>query len=348
MLRIEMLPARHGDALLIEYGAKRSPRRVLIDGGTPGSLAALEARLAAIGRPVDLELLVVTHVDLDHIGGALALLTASPRLVRPQEIWFNAWQHLFPPDRMGGAQGEGLSTAITSARLKTKWNKAFKHRSVVVPDEGPLPVIPLEGGAKITLLSPTWDKLTRMQKAWENDCKRARLVPGHGAAPADVLGKRSPPEVLDVEALAATKFKQDSAPANGSSIAFIFEHAKKRVLLAADSHPGVLEASLARLGGALEVDAWKISHHGSQNNSNHALLSRVRCPRYLISTDSGTFGHPDPEAIARIVKQPGKKAIYFNYDTPYTRIWSDANTCRKYRYEAIYADDVDGQLAIEL
>jgi hypothetical protein len=43
MLRLEMLPAHHGDALLVEYGT--GPRhRILIDGRTPESLDAVDAR----------------------------------------------------------------------------------------------------------------------------------------------------------------------------------------------------------------------------------------------------------------------------------------------------------------
>jgi hypothetical protein len=33
MLRVEMLPAGHGDALLVEYGSPDCPHRILIDGG---------------------------------------------------------------------------------------------------------------------------------------------------------------------------------------------------------------------------------------------------------------------------------------------------------------------------
>ena len=140
MLRIEMLPAHHGDALLIEYGkTKKELHRVLIDGGTPGSKAAVVKRLAAInkGKPVPLELFVVTHVDEDHIGGALAMLMMKPLPFKPKDVWFNAWQHLFPPDQMGAKQGEGLTRAIEKAKLP--WNKAFDGKSIVVPDKGKLP-----------------------------------------------------------------------------------------------------------------------------------------------------------------------------------------------------------------
>jgi beta-lactamase superfamily II metal-dependent hydrolase len=349
VLRIEMLPGHHGDALMVEYGPRRAPFRVLIDGGTPASFGAVKQRLEKIGRPVALELMVVTHVDADHIGGALALLAHRPKLASPKEIWFNAFQHLFPPDQLGPVQGEGLTTAIEQAGLKARWNKQFASRSVVVPDRGPLPVLRLAGGAALTLLSPSWPKLAKMQKAWIDACKKADILPGRGVEPTDVLGKRPPPVALDIEQLAAVKFAQDAAPANGSSIAFLFEHGGKRLLLTGDAHPGVLAGSIDRLPDRLAVDAWKVSHHGSRANSSPALLGKVDCPRFLISTDSGTFGHPDPEAIARIVQRPGEKTLYFNYDTPYTRPWADAALRQKYSYTAVYPDDGrDGHLAVEL
>jgi beta-lactamase superfamily II metal-dependent hydrolase len=346
MLRIEMLPAHHGDALLIEYGTAKKPFRVLIDGGTRRSLDAVKRRLGEIGTPVALELMVVTHVDDDHIGGALALLTSKPKLIAPKDVWFNAFKHLFPPDRLGPAQGEGLSTAIQRAKLP--WNGAFENGSVVVPDAGALPKIKLGGDATITLLSPSWSKLEKMRKTWKDACKAAHLVPGKGAEPTDVLGKRPPPKRLDVEALVKDKFTQDAAPANGTSIGFLFEHQKKRLLLTGDAHPAVLADSLDRLGGKQRLDAWKISHHGSRANSSPSLLDRVDCSRFLISTNSDTFGHPDPEAIARIVARPGKKTIYFNYDTPYTRPWSDVTLRQNHKYAAVYGDVVEGWLAIDL
>jgi len=350
-----MLPARHGDSLLIEYGDKKHPRRVLIDGGTPESFDAVDKRLGRIGKKVNLELLVVTHVDEDHIGGTLAQLVKNRSRIEPKDVWFNAYKHLFPSDVQGGAQGEGLSTAIEQA--KWPWNAAFKETtvSVVVPDpNAPLPVIELED-ATITLLSPTWAKLERLQGAWEDACARAGLVPGLGASPEDVLGKRPPPKNLtptSVRKLAKDKFKKDRSEANGSSIAFLFEHDGRKLLLTADAHTDALVAALDRYGQApLEVDAWKLAHHGSRRNLDTKLLDRVHAKHYLISTNSGTFGHPDPEAIARLVvrEKPSGKRLLFNYDTEYTRPWSDATLCEEFGYEVEYAsDDDDGHVTVEL
>ncbi len=350
-LQLELLPAHHGDCLLIEYGPAGAVRRILIDGGTPESFAAVDGRLAEIAEAVPLELLVVTHVDEDHIGGTLAQLVKNASRLRPKDVWFNAYKHLFAPDQLGPAQGEGLSTAIEAAQLE--WNQAFREGSVVVPDDGPLPVIQLEGGATITLLSPSWEKLEQLRSKWEAACKKAKLIPGEGADPDDVLGKRDPPEGLDeatVRALAKSKFTRDKSKPNGSSIAFIFEYGGKRLLLTGDAHPDVLVSSLDRYSDEpVPVDAWKMSHHGSRGNLDKRLLDKVITSRYLFSTDSGTFGHPDPETIARIVTHHKGAQLLFNYDTDYTRPWSESALCESFKYEAVFPDaDDDGHLVLEL
>ena len=72
MFRLEMLPARYGDCIWIEYG-EDPVRRILIDGGAPGVYKrTLKPRLKQLSdEERKFELLVVTHVDYDHIRGVL-------------------------------------------------------------------------------------------------------------------------------------------------------------------------------------------------------------------------------------------------------------------------------------
>ena len=123
--------------------------------------------------------------------------------------------------------------------------------------------------------------------------------------------------MLDVEALSGPS-GHDSTPPNGSSIAFIAQYGEKKVLLGADAHPDVLLTALTALAGAdgrCAVDLVKLPHHGSRANVTREVLEKLDCRRFAISTSGAVFGHPDPEAIARVLKfaGEGRKFLYFNY-----------------------------------
>ncbi|NIX24041.1 MAG: hypothetical protein GWN07_31175, partial [Actinobacteria bacterium] len=64
MFTLRMLPARHGDALWIEYGDR--PHRILIDGGPSSRTTTGHLRdLLSTAEDTGLDLLVVTHIDAD-------------------------------------------------------------------------------------------------------------------------------------------------------------------------------------------------------------------------------------------------------------------------------------------
>src|ERR1700752_4301776 len=94
MLVVEALPAEFGDCLWIEYGDAKSPTTLLIDGGLGATAEKIRERIrrALEERGVNkltLRLFVITHIDKDHINGALAFLQAPGVPVEFDEIWFN-------------------------------------------------------------------------------------------------------------------------------------------------------------------------------------------------------------------------------------------------------------------
>jgi len=357
MIRIEMLAASFGDCILVEYGKPEDRHRVLIDAGLTGTYAqALRPRLAKLGRAVPLDLLVVTHIDRDHICGILPLLREKPAAIAPKDIWFNGRHHL-EDDALGAKDGEALGALLVEKNLP--WNVAFgpaaKH-AVVVPGAGKLPERTLDGGAVITLLSPYRDDLEALASEWDDTLGHWDEEPAADAAPDpddDILGKRPPLAGIDVEQvrdLAETGFDEDGARPNGSSIAFLFQSEGKRILFAADAHPTPLLRSLQRLSHErVALDAFKLSHHGSMNNLSPDLLAQVECPRYLVSSNGGTFGHPHPETMARIVtSSPALKTLFFNYASPYTTVWDDESTKTRFAYRAAYPDPGTEGFALEL
>ncbi|HPT25850.1 MAG TPA: hypothetical protein PLZ95_05475 [Bryobacteraceae bacterium] len=357
MFELEMLPAGHGDAIWIEYGSKRNPSRVLIDGGLSATYDAVVARA---GKRCELELMCVTHIDQDHIEGAVRLLANLPPGLTVDDVWHNGYKHLAESTRLGGPQAEKLQAAIVD-HARVPWNAAFGGEAVAVPGKGALPEKTLPGGLKLTLLSPGAAQLKKLKPVWEKECDKAGIKPGvtesgEAALQADKrLRPRRLGAKIDVEKLAAAEFKSDTAKANGASIAMLAEFGNKAVLLAADAHSPVVEAGLKRLlkergQNKLRLNAFKLAHHGSQFNNSPALIEMLDCPAYLFSTNGEKFNHPDPETVARILKarQGAKTQLWFNYRSDENGVWDAAALKKKWKYEANYPEPDAGGIRIEL
>ena len=301
VFRLTMLPASEGDCLILSYGADEaagSLRHVVIDGGRKKTWPHLQAALTAIAaRGEALELLMLSHIDADHIDGLLELATAEHLPLTPRAVWFNSYDQLkglVPP---GGLQPQGarIADAYTKALAAKGWklNSEFGGKAIHV-EARPAPFD--FAGLKLTLISPSRPKLWRMWTEWE------QWRQAHGGL--QPLGKRALPATLDVEMLSAPSATDGTAP-NGSRGARIAEFSGRRVLLGADAHPDVVVASLTALAGAgnaVPLDLVKLPHHASRANVTRELVELLDCRRFAISTSGAVFGHPDPEAIARVLK----------------------------------------------
>jgi hypothetical protein len=348
-----MLAARHGDALMVEYARDGGrTRRMLIDGGPLSAYPALEARIGWLPEGDQrLELLVVTHVDTDHIESMVRLL-AIPRErwpVAPRDIWFNGYRHMRPQIDLGGKQGEFLS-ALIDRRAHAQWNQAFRGAAVMVPGQGDLPRIDLADGMSLTLLSPDADKLERMARAWERDVDGWMVRPGDLDAAWEALAKARrfhPGEDLTLgpgdltDRLRAQLRGHDPSAANGSSIAFLAQFEGKSCLFLADAHMDVVCASLRRMlrgaGERLRVDAVKMAHHGSRNNFTPEFLELVDAEHFLFSSNGDQFQHPDAETVEAVIAgAPRRPTLWFNYRSPYTERWEAGASARDAPYGARY------------
>lgn len=377
VFRIELLPARHGDCLLLSYGDAARPHRVLIDGGPIGAYGALSARLAALPEDQrELELLVITHVDVDHIEGCLKLLN-HPELATFRDIWFNGWPHIAqelkepppaprqaPSDEAGIHQRSAMQGTEISVRIDGRqWNAAFEGAPVFVPATGPLPVRELPGGLRLTLLSPTLDKLVKLRTAWSRALERAEVDPANEAALRARLDGRAayrasgarlrptPDQMMSSAALALGPM--DDAVANGSSIAVIAEYAGRRLALLGDAHAPTLAATLGRMAAAtgaatLRLDAVKLAHHGSAANLSPDLLGRIECGTWLVSTDGSLFQHPDDEAIHAVVRQVPGARLLFNYRSARTAPWGEPAMRAAHGHQAFYPRDPAAGIALDL
>lgn len=352
MFRLEMLPAANGDCLWLEYGSADRVHRVLVDTGWAKTYPDLRRRILALPKSERVfELLVITHIDADHIQGAVPLLQDDVLGCTFKDVWYNGWRHIEhlgdapPPDVLGAREGEFIGVLLGDLALPWNANPAFAGGPVMVPAAGGLPVTELEGGMRLTLLSPGREQLVGLVDTWRDDAAKAGFVPGDedavraqlrsgkfAAVQLDELGDDTGPVPTPEDVLGETSGPAggDTSGPNGSSIAVLAEFEGKRALLTGDAWPSVLVASLQRLGvsvdAPLKVDTWKLAHHGSWANISETLVRMVSTPRVLVSTNGSTFGHPHRQAIDLLLHcRPGRGAVelVFNYRAESTEPWVD-------------------------
>jgi beta-lactamase superfamily II metal-dependent hydrolase len=334
-----------GDAIALAWGEGRDRRHALVDLGDLDAYRSLRDHLARLAR---CDLLVITHADARHAGGAAALMAEAEAGLEPGEIWFNGYHHLAtaktrkpqqhescPPE-----QSDVISESIRERGWLERWNLPFGGGPVSL--EATAAPVHLAGGLSLTLLSPSDRDLAALEPHWRRAIEAAGLVPGSPGPGRDAAPEQVACGAPDVEALAAEPLVEDPSPADASSIAFIAEHGGKRVLLAGDARPGRLEKALRALGASegrpLRVDCMKLSHHGAKSATSTALLSLVDCTRFAFSSDGSGAGHPDPQTIARILMHDPvrPKELVFNGRTPSALRWDDPALMQAWRYVATF------------
>lgn len=360
MFSIEMLPAAQGDSLWIEYGPDADHlKRILIDTGTLPTYDVIRERILALDeKDRRFELLVITHVDSDHIEGAIPLLQDRIPGLEWGEVWFNGYEHVsqfVDADAMGVLQGEYLSVLIKRAGIP--WNRSFGEGPIVVLPDQKLPHANI-GGMKLTVLSPTPERMRKLAAQWkdvldeeglETDAKTwAKLKEITKYKPEDAMGH------INIDKLAEADAKVDTTAANGSTITLLAEYEGKSALLAGDAFASVLVSGLKHLNAErktnrVELDVMKVPHHGSVRNMSKELLEQITCRRYLFSTSGATHGHPDQAGVARILAWGGPRLkLYFNYRSAFNKVWDDKPMQEDHRYTTVYPQDGEVGLRVEV
>lgn len=316
MIALEALAARHGDCLLLHWGTVEEPRIALIDGGPDGTYArTLRPRLAAIGEerqasPLRLDLVMVSHIDDDHIGGLLELADDIEAGDAPASIallWFNSLEDLVGRP-LPGAGARPVAAAASSDRTaddreakvlasvpQGQYLHGFAKRQglldtmnapcgALVAADADAPVIDIEG-LRVTVVCPRLDDLSSLKARWE------------------ALRKGD-----------ATAAYRDRSPYNLSSIVVLVEHDGRRLLLTGDARGDIILDGLQRLGllqdGGMHVDVVKLPHHGSDNNVDPTFFERLTADAYVVSGDHERFMNPGRKAMSWLAAARG--------DAPYT------------------------------
>lgn len=360
IFKLRMNPASDGDFLILTWGTESSPRRALIDLGRTGDYRAARDDLVDMS-PFDL--FVLTHIDADHIEGAVPVFREKPLPFQCQRVWCNARHQLKAAKKrlsklglvtLGAKQMEKITQGIIDSNWP--WNSEFESGIVSTDSDEAEQPIDVDGGLTLTLLSPTDQMLADLLPVWDRELAEARLRTTDPDLVEEVLGRRLVPMggIPNIAALAESAVEDDDAPANGASIAFIATYKRRNILLAADAHPGVLVDQLRKLGYSkqkrLRLDCLKVSHHGSKANTTPEFLSLLDCTCFAFSTDGSRHGHPDPEAIARILaNDPVRhKTLIFNFRQPRATLWNKKSLMDKWNYACLFPNADGGGVEFDI
>lgn len=344
-------PASYGDSFLIKINLGDKEYNLLIDCGFKDTYTKyIKNELSKIK---ELDLLVLTHIDDDHINGAISLFKDKElknKLVI-KNIWFNDLYQIFKGKYSGLDDTEQYSDVledeifdeeisykraklihqyILEAGYEDIWNK--EENLIQCEDYLYKELYPIDSRIKFVLLSPNKENINYLLQDWldyyDLDINNLNFNIGeinsfyeyisNQENRSQIFEEECSSELVDIEEISECDQYVKSV-VNDSSIAFFIEIDNKRILFLGDSNPKDIESSLYRYiyDNKLEkinFDLVKVSHHGSRYNTTNKLFKLFKSNKYLITTNGNKFGHPDIECISKIIKkQEDCKELIFNY-----------------------------------
>lgn len=368
MFTLEALDAKQGDCLLLRWGSARFPRLVVIDGGPSGVFrASLAPRLEELRAlrggegPLAIDLLMVSHIDDDHIHGVLDLTRSlldlkkerRPQPWKVRTLWHNSFDDLvgdaapleaalnpalqsaatggllpgvLPLGRPGAlvlaSVGQGRDLRNDARGLGLDVNRPW--RTLVWAPEAGERKHKLAGGLELTVVGPREAEVRALQQEWNRKLEEMRRK---GGAQAQAI---------------AAEFV-DRSVYNLSSLVVLASRRGRRMLLTGDARGDFvlqgLEGAGLLHGGAIHVDLLKVPHHGSSRNVTTEFFRRVTADHYVISAD-GRHGNPDPEMLAMLTEARGEAqyAIHLTNREARTEGFLAKDRERGRRYEVLWRD----------
>jgi len=330
---LEALQAGTGDCLILVYGDADAPRFVVIDGG-PGGIydGSLRPRLERLhgqfANPdtgkLDLEMVMVSHIDDDHIHGILDWMDEIGDEAAVDcniaTLWYNSFDdavgrtspavrtHVaaFAEEAVrAGIPEEGTISPLTARVLAASVKQGRELRAhamargivlnggfagaggapgLVMAPASGRETITRGNGLKLHVIGPNQKNLDKLEQDWAED-----------------VAKNPDP-------VRVASFVDRSVP-NLSSIVVVAEFQGRRMLLTGDARGDFIRDGLASAGfldsaGRVHFDVIKMPHHGSNRDMRLDWLQKITADHYVISAN-GQFGNPDADTVEWICQARG-------------------------------------------
>ena len=368
MLNLKVIQARFGDCMILEFGDEQEPHYMLIDGGPGGTYRdhlrhELEKISSAGGQ---LDLVVLSHTDADHIVGLLDLTEelkenkadGTDPLIGIEELWANTFSRTISKgNNIKNALQNMLANVNNLSSVLPHGNLAFQ--SILQGDtlrrNALLLEIPLNDatnedtitydtvkepvtmpGIKMKIIGPNEENLESLREEW-----------------LDWIRKNEP-NVFSTNRELLSQI--DRSVPNLSSIMFLLESDGKTILFTGDGRgdfilDGLKNADLMDEEGTIQLDVFKVPHHGSIRNTTKDFFTRVKADKYVISGD-GRHHNPGIETLSWIVEcayEQGRPIeIVCTNQTDATKKLEEKYPAGEYGYEMRYLPEEDHSLEIRL
>jgi len=306
MLKIHVIDATHGDCLLLDFNHSK----ILIDCG-PKSFKARRDVLANIekilGENSVIDIAIVTHNDDDHIGGFEFLLDTY---IKINTIVFNSLQDI--PDIIKRSQKLISYNQDNILRQKLLAERGIKTLSLT---RNATPLI--LNDIKLTAITPTVETLELMlndanaKKEREEKKKRQKQI---SSSKAEEI---KPEEALQKIQSGQDVFAKDPSITNKSSIGLVIQYGSFSGLFLGDAHAEDVIEGLNILGfNNHQFDVVKISHHGSERNTNIESLRLLGKTDYILCANNEKHYHPNNMTLARILSLDNTPTIHLSSNNP--------------------------------
>lgn len=364
MANLHIVQAGYGDCFILESNSSNHTVTVLIDGG-PYQTFEKHLKPALLKLPLNgkLDLMVLSHIDNDHIIGLLDLLEeiktererGKKELLRINKIWHNSFKDLlelsvepknlisntFADQNIVKNKNIGYSLIMKGFQQGTDLTKLAKFLKIPInPDFGNIIVVDEKlrsvnlNDIAIILLGPTKKNVDKLQKEW-NDWYKKKKTTDSISGIIRILDKSVP---------------------NLASIAFLAELNNKKILFTGDGVGQDIVEILSKnamldSNGKFYVDILKVPHHGSERNVTPEFFNTVNAEFYVISAN-GRDDNPSLNTLKWIIETKNtakrtKKIILTNMTLNVKKVLKRYDRI-KFNYECIILEKKCNFLTINL
>lgn len=370
MINLYIVQAENGDCFILESRRGKKTTTILIDGGPSNTFEKhLKPTLKELPSSSKLDLVILSHIDNDHIIGLIDLLAEIKnqrdkginQFIKIGKLWHNSFDDLLQlqsePTRllknnlfsknlkhkekeqkkvntiqsiiMKGFQQGGDLSELAKA-LKVSVNPGFKN--VIAVNE----IVKSIRVRDITfqILGPTKQNLNNLRAEWKDWHRKKKILQEYELGLLQILDKSVP---------------------NLASIMFLAEISNRKILFTGDALGTDVISILSKnrmlnKKGKFYVDVLKVPHHGSDRNVSEEFFNTVFAEYYIISAN-GKYDNPSYSTLKWIIDSKRYRnkmiKIVVTNVTPVIRKILDKFEPLKYNYKCITLDH-DHHLTITL